>query len=132
MFGTLKKYSNPMETAGDHPELDESKVMNDDCHPKYQMIMRFLVWVVTIGWIGTVAHAMSSLSRFMVCPRQGHQDRAILRVFGYLKKRPNHRRVVHSRDPIYRGGKDVMDLDFTKESADKYPDAFEEIDVNLP
>jgi hypothetical protein len=39
--------------------------------------------------------------------------------------------VVDSRDPICRGGKDALDLDFTKELASNCPDAFEEIDVNL-
>ncbi len=128
MFGTLQKYSNPMET-GDHPELDESEVMSDEGHRKYQMLMGILVWVVTIGRID-VAHSTSSLSRFTACPRQGHEDRA-LRVFGYLKKRPNRRIVVDSRDPICRGGEDALDLDFTKDLATNYPDAFEEIDVNL-
>jgi hypothetical protein len=129
MFGSLKKYSNLMET-GDHPELDNSKVLNDDGHRKFQMLMGILVWVVTIGRID-VAHSASSLSRFTMCPQEGHQERA-LQVFGYLKKRPNRRLVVDSRDPIYTGGEDTLDLDFTKELEKCYPDAVEEIDVNLP
>jgi hypothetical protein len=83
MFRGLRKHSHPME-SGDHPELDESKIMSDEGHRKYQMLMGILVWVVTIGRID-VAHSTSSLSRFRACLRQGHQDRA-LRVFGYLKK----------------------------------------------
>ena len=129
MFGSLKKYSNPMET-GDHPELDNSKVLNDDGHRKFQMLMGILVWVVTIGRID-VAHSASSLSCFTMCPQEGHQERA-LQVFGYLKKRPNRRLVVDSRDLIYTGGEDTLDLDFTKELEKCYPDAVEEIDVNLP
>ena len=129
MFGALKKHSHPMET-GDHPEMDESEIMDDEGHRKYQMLMGILVWVVTIGRID-VAHSTSSLSRFTACPRKGHETRA-LRVFGYLKKRPNRRIVVDSRDPIYKGGEDALDLDFTKELATNYPDSFEEIDVNLP
>ncbi len=125
MFGSLKKYSNPMET-GDHPELDDSKVLNDDGHRKFQMLMGILVWVVTIGRID-VAHSASSLSCFTMCPQEGHQERA-LQVFGYLKKRPNRRLVVDSRDLIYTGGEDTLDLDFTKELEKNYPDAFEEID----
>jgi hypothetical protein len=38
---------------------------------------------------------------------------------------------VDLRDPICRGGKHALDLDFTKELGSNYPDAFEEIDVNL-
>jgi hypothetical protein len=74
MFGSLKKHSHPMET-GDHPELDESDIMSDEGHQKYQMLMGILVWVVTIGRIN-VAHSTSSLSRFTACPQKGHQDRA--------------------------------------------------------
>jgi hypothetical protein len=129
IFGSLKKYSCPSET-GDHPELDSTPLLSDDEHRKYQMLIGILVWVVTIGRID-VAHATSSLSRFTACPRKGHLER-LLRVFGYLKKRPNRRIVVDSRDPIYEGGEDSLSRDFTKELGDQYPGAFEEIDANLP
>ena len=122
MFSNVKKYSNQMET-GDHPELDESKVMCDEGHRKYQMLMGILVWVVTIGRID-VTHSTSSLSRFAACPRQGHEHQA-LRAFGHLKKRPNRRIVVDSRDPICRGGKDALDLDFTKDFATNLRVAFQ-------
>jgi hypothetical protein len=39
--------------------------------------------------------------------------------------------LIDSGDPIYRG-EDAMDLDFTRELQNNYPEAFEEIDVNLP
>jgi hypothetical protein len=94
------------------------------------MSMGILVWVVTIGRID-VAHSTLSLSRFTACPRKGHEELA-LRTFGYLKKRHNRRVVIDSRDPIYKGGEDAMGLDFTQELGKNYPDAFEEIDVNLP
>ena len=129
MFGDLKKYSNPMET-GDHPELDDSELLDDEGHRKYQMLMGILVWLVNIGRID-VSFATSSLSRFTAAPRKGHMTRA-LRVFGYLKKRPNRRIVVDSRDPILRGGEDSLSVDFTKELGKQYPDAKEDIDVNLP
>ena len=77
-----------------------------------------------------MAHATSSLSRFSTCPREGHLARA-LRVFGFLKKRPNRRYVVDSRDPILRGGEKALQKDFTLELGALYPDAAEEIDANL-
>ena len=104
--------------------------MDDEGHRKYQILMGILVRVVTIGQID-VAHSTSSLSRFTACPpRKGHETRALL-VFEYLKKRPTRRVVADSRDPIYRGGEDALDLDFTKELASNYSDSIEEIDVNL-
>ena len=122
MFGELKNQSNPMET-GYHPELDDSELLDDEGHRKYQMLMVILVWLVNIGRID-VSHAASSLSRFTAAPRKGHMKRA-LRVFGYLKKRPNRRIVVDSRDPILRGGEDSLSVDFTKVLGKQYPDARE-------
>jgi hypothetical protein len=97
MFESVKKYSSLLET-GNHPGIDSSKLLDDEEHQKYQMLIGMLVWVVTIGRID-VAHATSSLSRFTACPRQGHLER-LLRVSGYLKKRPNRRIVVDSQEPI--------------------------------
>jgi hypothetical protein len=129
IFGSLRKCSVPM-TAGDHPELDDSPLLNDDKHRKYQMIIGMLNWVVTIGRLD-VAFSTSSLSRFTACPREGHLDRS-LHVFGYLKKRPNRRIVVDSRDPIFENCEDDFEIDYTVELESMYPDAFEEIDANLP
>jgi hypothetical protein len=85
MFGSVKKYSSLSET-GDHPEMDTSKLLDDEGHKKYQLLIGILVWVVTIGRIDT-AHATSSLSRFKACPREGYLYR-LFRVLGYLKKGP--------------------------------------------
>jgi hypothetical protein len=128
-FWEFEKYSCPSET-GNHPELDSTPLLSDNEHQKYQMLIGILVWVVTIGRID-VAHATSSLSRFTACPQKGHLER-LLRVFGYLKKRPNWRIVVDSRDPIYKGGEDSLSRAFTKELGNQYPGAFEEINANLP
>ena len=78
-----------------------------------------------------VAHATSSIFRISACPREGHLSRA-LRVFGFLKKRPNRRFVVDSWDPILRGGKEALGKDFTEELGALYSDAAEELNANLP
>jgi hypothetical protein len=129
MFGVLTKQSVPLP-AGDHPEMDTSAVLNDDEHRKYQMLIGILNWVVSIGRFD-IAHAVSSLPRFSSCPRKGHLERA-LQVFGYLKKRSNRRIVVDSRDPIIEGGDDAFSKDFQEELKSAYPEAFEEIDRNIP
>jgi hypothetical protein len=96
------------------------------------MLIGMLVWVVTIGRIDIAFDATSSLSRFTACPRQGHLER-LLRVFGYLKnKRPNRRIVVDSREPIYKGGQGALDMDYTEELRDQYPEAHEEIVTDAP
>ena len=94
------------------------------------MLMGTLLWVVGLGR-SDVAHATSFLSRFSACPREGHLARA-LRVFGFLKKRPNKRYVVDSRDLILRGSKEALGKYFTQELGALYSDAAKELDTNLP
>ena len=55
-----------------------------------------------------------------------------LRAFGFLKKCPNRRYVVDSREPILRGGEETLGKDFMQELCALYPDAAEELDANLP
>ena len=57
-----------------------------------------------------------------------------MRIFGYLKKYKNRRIAVDSRDPILVGGKDALNIDYDMRSSFKetYPDAAEEIDLNVP
>ena len=86
-----------------------------------------MVWLK----ISDVAHATSSLSRFSAYPREGNLARARC-VFGFLKKLPNRRYTVDSRDPILRGGKEALGKDFTQELGTLYQDAAEELDANLP
>ena len=94
------------------------------------MLIGILNWVTYLGRLD-IAFPAASLSRFNACPREGHLNR-VLRVFGYLKKTKNRRIIVDSEDPIYVGGEDAMNLDFTQIFNEQYPDAKEEIDVNLP
>ena len=58
----LLKRNRPIE-VGDHPEEDESKVLNDVDHKKFQMLIGMLNWLVNIGRLD-IAFATSSLSRF--------------------------------------------------------------------
>ncbi len=129
MFGEVRKYSNPTET-GDEPELDDSELLGEDDHRKFQMLIGMLVWIVTIGRFD-VAYATSSLSRFTAAPRKGHLDR-VLRVFGYLKKRSNRRIMVDSDNPVFTGEVEMLDHDYSEEFMEQYPDAHEEIDAKLP
>ena len=129
MFGNLVKTAIPLK-SDDHPELDQSEILGDDGHRKFQMLIGMLNWIVGIGRFD-VAHATASLSRFSACPRKGHLERA-LRVFGYLKKRRSSRYVVDSRDPTYHGGEEARAVDFGEIFKRQYPNAKEEIDRNVP
>ena len=129
ILGTLKKSSVPI-LAGDHPETDDSEVLGDQNHRCFHMLIGILNWVVTIGRID-VTFATMSLSRFSACPRRGHLDRA-LKIFAYLKKRPNRRICVDSRDPTFINFEAEFSKNYVNTLRDDYPEASEELDVNLP
>ena len=80
-----------------------------------------LQWVVSLCQID-VCFAVSSLSRFCACPREGHLSRA-LRVWGYLKKYPSRSlKIDPTKLPI------TSLIDFTEQ----YSYAKEEIDSRFP
>ena len=97
MFGTLSKHDTPM-VAGDHPEMDTSPLLDDKGHKQYQMLIGILNWIVILGRLD-VCYAVSSLSRFVACPLEGHLERALY-IFGYLKKKQNRRVTIDSREPV--------------------------------
>jgi hypothetical protein len=85
MFGQSPKQTvtSPLE-KGDHPELDESELLDVPGTTKYQSLIGALQWVVTIGRFD-VTTAVMTLSSFQAAPRRGHMDR-VHRIFGYLAK----------------------------------------------
>jgi hypothetical protein len=72
-----------------------------------------------------------SLARFTAYPRQGHLKQA-KQVFGYLKKPPNRRIVVNSRDPTLLNCETEFEKDYVRELQEAYPNACEEVDANVP
>ena len=91
----LKKRSTPLPTKDCNPELDDSPLLNFKRQREYQALLGMGQWLVTIGRFD-LCFAMSSLSRFGTCPREGHL-KLLLHVFGYLKKWPNKAIAVDSR-----------------------------------
>jgi hypothetical protein len=59
---------------GDHPEEDESEVLDNEQHRLYQSMIGMLQWAVSIGRID-ICFAVSSMSRFCTNPREGHLHR---------------------------------------------------------
>ncbi|MGH3053654.1 MAG: reverse transcriptase domain-containing protein, partial [Gaiellaceae bacterium] len=124
LFGALPRPRVPM-TKGDHPEEDKSEILSATDIGLYQMLMGMGQWIVSLGRLDIV-FAISSLSRFLACPREGHMDR-ILKVFGYLKKFPNREICCNPAVQDYSQYKET-DCDWLQE----YPDAVEEIPVDKP
>eukprot|EP00957_Ditylum_brightwellii_P028250 2133510-Ditylum_brightwellii.AAC.1 len=73
MFGNLVKRDTPM-AVDNHPEMDDSEVLNGADHQKYQMLLGMLNWIVILGRLG-IACAASLFACFAVCPRKGHNTR---------------------------------------------------------
>ena len=83
---TLKPQEIPMAT-NDHPELEDTRLLNIEEHSKYRMLIGCAQWAITLGRID-IMFAVQTLSRFSAAPQEAHLKR-ILRVFGYLKAHPD-------------------------------------------
>ena len=84
MFGERpKEYVSPLD-KGDHPEIDDSPLLDEDGIAKYQSMIGACQWLISLGRFD-IAAAIVSLSRFRAAPRCGHMDR-IKHLYGYVKK----------------------------------------------
>jgi len=84
IFGHKPKQATSPLTKGDHPELDESELLDLEMHQIYQSLVGALQWVIQIGRFDIMT-AVMTMSRFRAAPREGHMDR-LKRIHGYLSK----------------------------------------------
>jgi hypothetical protein len=85
MFGEKPRQNvySPLE-KGDHPEIDDSPLLESDDVTKYQSIIGSLQWTISLGRFD-VGTAVMTMSSFRAIPRVGHLERA-KRIVGYLAK----------------------------------------------
>jgi hypothetical protein len=85
MFGTKPRagYTSPL-LSNDHPELDDTELLDDDGIQQYQSLIGALQWAISLGRFD-IATAVMSMSSFRVAPRTGHLER-LKRICGYLSK----------------------------------------------
>jgi hypothetical protein len=100
LFGTSPRqtFSSPLE-KGDHPEMDNSKLLDDEGVKIYQSLIGALQWVVTIGRFD-INTAVMTLSSFRAAPRKGHLER-VKRIYGYLSKMRNAVLRVRTEEPDF-------------------------------
>jgi hypothetical protein len=126
MFGKKPKaYVSPLE-PGDHPELDESKLLDIEGIKQYQSIIGSAQWAVQLGRFDIATHTMT-LSSFRAAPREGHLERA-KRLVGYLVK---------NRNALVRIRTDMPDCSALQSptlnwSRSPYDGAHEVIDPDIP
>ena len=100
MFGSKPRapvYS-PLE-KGDHPEIDDSDILDDEDVSKYQSLVGSMQWAVSLGRID-IATAVMTLSSFRAAPRKGHLERA-KRVYSWLSKMRHGALRVRTEEPDY-------------------------------
>ncbi len=77
-----RRISTPL-APGDHPELDETELLDTKETTLYQSLIGMLQWAVTIGRID-IHCAVMTMSRFRAIPQIGHLQH-VKRIFCYLK-----------------------------------------------
>ena len=89
---------SPLE-KNDHPELDDSPLLDQDGIAKYQSLIGTLQWTISLGRFD-VATAVMSMSSFRAAPREGHLER-VKRICGYLSKFRNAFIRIRTEEPDY-------------------------------
>jgi len=84
-YGTRPKltYRSPLE-PNDHPEIDDTPLLEVDSIKQDQSMIGALQWCVTLGRID-IHSAVTTMSSFNAAPRQAHLER-VKRMYGYLYK----------------------------------------------
>ena len=112
LFGeNPKEASSPLE-KNDHPEFDDSDLLNEEGIKKYQSMIGACQWAVSLGRFD-IHTAVMTMSQFRIAPRQGHLDR-LKRIYGYLKKFSEGAIRVRTEMPDYS---DISDIPYDWENS---------------
>ena len=93
-----------------HPELDETALLSVERAAEYQRLTWILQWTQSSLKLGAVV-AASSMARHQVQPAEGHVA-AVVKAFGFLKKRPKRGAAIDSLDPAQIGECGILKPDF--------------------
>ncbi len=80
----LHAYMSPLE-PNNHPEMDESELLNEDGIAKYLSMIGQLQWLVTLGGFD-IMPATVTMSRFRAAPCIGHLKQ-VCQMYGYLRNK---------------------------------------------
>ena len=86
MFSELPSchFTSPLE-PNDHPEIDESELLEEDDRAKYLSMIGQLHWLITLGRFDVMSATMT-MAHFQAALRIGHLCR-LCRIYGYLRNR---------------------------------------------
>ena len=127
MFGCKpKEYSTPM-IEKDHPEIDQSDLLDTLGIKQYQSLIGALQWLVTLGRFD-IHLAVATMSSYRVAPRIGHLDR-LKRVYGYLKRNPSGAIRFRTKIPNHESVATPVQYDW---SSSIYGNVKEELPPDMP
>ncbi len=119
------KYKTPLD-KGDHPEVDESELLDEHHITIYLGMVGQAQWLITLGRFD-IFSAVVTMSRFRQAPRKGHLDR-MKRVYGYCFETKHAAIRIRVGEPDYSQYPDqVFDWTYTV-----YGDVKEEVPSNAP
>jgi hypothetical protein len=126
LFGESPRYRQSPLEPNDHPELDQTSLLDTDKIKLYQSLVGAAQWVVSLGRFDIAVHVMT-LSGFCAAPREGHLER-MKRIYSYLCKFKNGAIRYRTDSPNYSDLKTV-EYDWSRTV---YTGAHEEYPSNLP
>ena len=88
----------PLE-KNDHPELDDTELLNEDYIQHYLTMVGQLQWLVTLERFDIHAQ-VTTMSRFRSAPRKGHLER-LQRIYGYVLKTKHYSARYRTEEPDY-------------------------------
>ena len=121
----LKGYDMPM-AFNDHPENDDSGLLNQDEHSRYRMLIGCGQWAITLGRFD-VMFAIQTMARFTAAPKQGHLQR-MLRIFGYLKHYSQYGIMIDTKEKLLPTTMENIEVNWEEQ----YPGAKEELPPDMP
>jgi hypothetical protein len=126
LFGRKPKPASSPLPKGDHPELDDTEMLDTAGVSIYQSLIGSCQWVIQIGRLD-ITTAVMTMSRFRAAPRNGHLDR-VKRIIGYLSKMREGAIRIRTKEPDYSNIPDtIYDWEHTV-----YAGAKEEIPDDAP
>ena len=93
-----KNMRTPLD-KNDHPELDDSELLQGDSIQHYLTMIGQRQWLVTLGRFDIHAQ-VTTMSRFRSAPRKGHLER-LQRIYGYVLKTKHYSTRYRTEEPDY-------------------------------
>ena len=93
-----KNMRTPLE-KNDHPESDDTELLNEKSIQHYLTLIGQLQWLATLGRFD-IHTQVTTMSRFRSAPRKGHLER-LKRIYGYVLKTKHYSTMYRTKNSDY-------------------------------